>query len=82
MPPGTTLTAVGAAGYTTAKYENLGIPGMTLADGPAGLRITSQSDTPVTYQFGTAWPIGTALAQTWNTDLVKQVGQAIGAGMT
>ena len=79
---GSTLSAVGAAGYTTAKYENLGIPAMTLSDGPAGLRITQKiATTPTTYQFGTAWPIGTLLAQTWDRDLVQQVGEAIGKEM-
>lgn len=79
---GSTLSATGAAGYTTAKYESLGIPAMTLSDGPAGLRITQRIlTTPTTYQFGTAWPIGTMLAQTWNTELVKQVGAAIGKEM-
>jgi beta-glucosidase len=79
---GTTSSAIGAAGYTTAKYESLGIPGMTLADGPAGLRITRQiSSTPTTYQFGTAWPIGTMLAQTWDRALLKEVATAIGQEM-
>ncbi|WP_213814376.1 glycoside hydrolase family 3 C-terminal domain-containing protein [Glaciihabitans sp. dw_435] len=79
---GTTLTAVGAAGYTTAKYESLGLPGMTLSDGPAGLRITQKiATTPATYQFGTAWPIGTLLAQTWDPSLVKQVATAVGKEM-
>ncbi|WP_051267650.1 glycoside hydrolase family 3 protein, partial [Nakamurella lactea] len=79
---GSTLSAIGAAGYTTAKYENLGIPGMTLSDGPAGLRLTQQiNSTPKTYQYETAWPIGTLLAQTWDRDLVQQVGDAIGKEM-
>ncbi|MBD8059724.1 glycoside hydrolase family 3 C-terminal domain-containing protein [Cellulomonas sp. JH27-2] len=79
---GSTLSATGAAGYTTAKYESLGIPAMTLSDGPAGLRITQKiATTPATYQFGTAWPVGTALAQTWNRDLVTEVGTAIGKEM-
>jgi len=79
---GSTLSATGAVGYTTAKYENLGVPAMTLSDGPAGLRITQKiATTPVTYQFCTAWPIGTMLAQTWNPDLVKRVGEAIGREM-
>ncbi|WP_172832232.1 glycoside hydrolase family 3 protein [Nakamurella panacisegetis] len=79
---GTTTTAVGAAGYTTAKYESLGIPGMTLSDGPAGLRLTQQiATTPKTYQYETAWPIGTLLAQTWDRDLIQQVGNAIGKEM-
>ncbi|MGC5165463.1 glycoside hydrolase family 3 C-terminal domain-containing protein [Luteimicrobium sp. DT211] len=79
---GSTLSATGAAGYTTAKYENLGIPALTLSDGPAGLRITQKiATTPATYQFGTAWPVGTLLAQTWDRDLVAQVGQAVGKEM-
>jgi beta-glucosidase-like glycosyl hydrolase len=79
---GSTPTAVGAAGYTTAKYENLGIPGMTTSDGPAGLRITQQiPTTPPTYQWTTAWPIGTLLAQTWDRDLVRRVAVAVGAEM-
>lgn len=79
---GSTPAAIGAAGYTTAKYENLGIPGMTASDGPAGLRITQQiPTTPVTYQWTTAWPIGTLLAQTWDRDLVQQVATAVGREM-
>ena len=55
---------------------------MTLSDGPAGLRITQQiPTTPPTYQWATAWPIGTLLAQTWDRDLVQQVGAAIGKEM-
>lgn len=80
-----TDSAKGAAGYTTQLYEDDGIAVLTLADGPAGLRITqswTDSTTSETYyQYGTAWPIGTALAQTWNTPLVTQVGEAIDAEM-
>lgn len=80
---GSTLTAVGAAGYTTPLYEDLGIPGMTLSDGPAGLRLTQEftSGSTTLYQWQTAWPIGTMLAQTWNRDLVTEVGNAIGQEM-
>lgn len=79
---GTTLTAKGAAGYTTPNYEKLGVPGMTLADGPAGLRLTQQiGTTEPTYQWGTAWPIGTLLAQSWDRGLVSQVGEAVGEEM-
>ncbi len=80
--PGSTLSAAGAAGYSTGLYENIGIPQMTMSDGPAGLRITQQiNTTPPTYQFATAWPIGTMLAQTWDRDLLAQVGTAIGKEM-
>ena len=79
---GSTLSAIGAAGYSTALYEKLGIPSMIMSDGPAGLRITKQiASTPVTYQWATAFPIGTLLAQTWDRDLVRQVGTAVGREM-
>ena len=32
---------------------------------------------PVVYQYATAFPVAAALAQTWNTDLLYQVGHAI-----
>jgi beta-glucosidase-like glycosyl hydrolase len=79
---GTVPQATGAAGYTTSKYENLGIPGMVLSDGPAGLRLTQQiPTTPTRYQYATAWPIGTLLAQTWDRSLIQQVGTAVGKEM-
>nr|AUW36666.1 xylosidase/arabinosidase [uncultured bacterium] len=34
------------------------------------------------YQYTSAFPVGTALAQTWNTQLVEQTGIAVGTEMT
>jgi hypothetical protein len=79
---GSTRSAAGAAGYTTPNYEARGIPGMTLADGPAGLRLTQNIDgDPSTYQYATAWPIGTLLAQTWDQHAVEEVAKALGKEM-
>ena len=36
---------------------------------------------PVLYQYATAFPVANALAQTWNTALLQQVGEAIHAEM-
>ncbi len=74
----------GAAGETTSLYyDSLGIPNTVLADGPAGIRITQQytQNDETYYQFCTAWPIGTLLAQSWDVDLVCQFGKAIGVEM-
>ena len=102
----------GAAGETSGRLEEkYGIPAISMADGPAGLRVMrhydvdratgkiySQSITAALesglfakeyhrkeaeryYMYATAIPIGTMLAQTWNTDLVEEIGTMIGTEM-
>ncbi|MFL9844016.1 glycoside hydrolase family 3 C-terminal domain-containing protein [Flavobacterium rhizosphaerae] len=68
----------GAAG-NSCEIDCLGIPSLTFADGPAGVRISPKrkGDTINTY-YATAWPVGTMLASTWNTELVEEVGRAFG----
>lgn len=49
--------------------ERLGIPELKMSDGPVGLR----NDGP-----STAYPAGIALAASWDTDLARREGEALG----
>jgi beta-glucosidase len=68
----------GAAG-NTINITRFGIPGTVLADGPAGIRIDPfhKGDSTKSY-YATAWPVGTLLASSWDTALVRKVGVAFG----
>lgn len=101
----------GAAGDTSAVcLESRGIRPVSMADGPAGLRLQphfkarhdgtvlpggnkfgdavapfpeydNPEDVVDYYQYTTAIPIGWALAQSWNTGLVRAAADMVGAEM-
>lgn len=49
--------------------SDFGIPSAQTSDGPAGLRLSTNC---------TAWPVETLLACTWDVDLLKEMGTAVG----
>jgi beta-glucosidase len=55
-------------GFNSPANERLGIPPMNMTDGPVGVR----------WEKATAFPASVSMASTWNTDLIYQVGKAIG----
>jgi len=67
----------GAAGVTRA-VPRFDIPQTVLADGPAGVRISPTREGDSNTYYATAFPVGTSLATSWNTALVKEVTTAMG----
>lgn len=72
-----TKLVAGAAG-TTVDIPRLGIPATVVVDGPAGVHIDARRKGTDQTFYATGFPVGTCLACTWNTELVEQVGRAIG----
>jgi beta-glucosidase len=54
--------------FSTATNTRLGIPGFVMADGPHGVRVGT----------ATSFPVGIGLAATWDPDLARRVGTAMG----
>ena len=101
----------GAAGETTCALEKHGVPAISMADGPAGLRLMRSYDVDrasgkiysqgllaalenglfaqvhehenadTYYMYATGIPVGTLLAQSWDTALLERVGAMIGGEM-
>jgi len=62
----------GASTWTTAAIARLGIPAMKLTDGPNGARGAGYRG-----QTSASFPVGSALAASWDESLVEAVGRAI-----
>ncbi|MEP7762685.1 glycoside hydrolase family 3 C-terminal domain-containing protein [Sanguibacter sp. 25GB23B1] len=67
--------------WTTQPVERAGVPSIMVADGPHGLR--KQPESADNLGIGgsvpaTCFPTATALASTWDTTLLRRVGEALG----
>lgn len=67
----------GSAGVTQ-DIDRLGITPTALSDGPAGIRISPTRQGQEGTFYATGFPVGTAMASTWNTELIEEVGAAMG----
>lgn len=99
----------GSAAQTSACAEEQGLPSLVLADGPAGLRLTTSYqmvdgipqkgdfskaihggffyrgpqvlEGETYYQYTTAIPVGTLLAQSWDPEVVMACGRLVAEEM-
>ena len=70
------LAAISGHTIPIPKY---GIPSIGMADGPAGIhRFAMSKKDSADNLFSTAWPVGTLLASSWDTAMVRKVGVAFG----
>ncbi len=71
---------VGRDSWTTNPVERLDIPSVWLSDGPTGLRKSPRSDSIGIgdSEPATCFPTASALASSWDRDLLETVGRAIG----
>ena len=75
----------GAAGETADLWDKYGIPPISLADGPAGIRIAQkvkdEAGEVVRQQLCTAFPVGSLLACSWDMELLERFGAAVAQEM-
>ncbi len=70
---------IGTGNYHTSELRNIGLPGTTSADGPAGLTnfMTVVQSTATIYD-ACFYASETVIGSTWNRNLAEKVGNAIG----
>ena len=63
---------INLGGWQTAEVASVGKVGTSDCDGPAGL------SNFITGAYGTAYPAEVLMAQTWNTELINEMGEKMG----
>src|SRR6187200_1187449 len=72
---------LGSDFWHTAPVERLGVPSVMVSDGPHGLRKQPDEADHAGLSGSnpaTCFPTACALASSWNSDLVRRVGEALG----
>lgn len=68
------ISLLSGTGFTTQPIPRLGVPPLAMADAGQGVRGGQDS----TCGPATAFPSGVAMASTWDTNLLREIGEAIG----
>jgi beta-glucosidase len=72
---------LGSDFWHTAPVERLGVPAIMVSDGPHGLRVQPDEADHVGISGSvpaTCFPTASALASSWDPELVRRVGEALG----
>jgi beta-glucosidase len=68
----------GASPWSTTPVERLGVPEMTVSDGPHGVRRVADVNNLVAGSLpATCFPTASCMAATWDVDLIHAMGQAV-----
>jgi beta-glucosidase len=68
----------GEGPWATTPVERLGIPRMTVTDGPHGVRRAENISTFIEKSLpATCFPTASCMASTWDVDLIHKVGEAL-----
>jgi len=68
----------GASRWTTTPIERLGLPELTVSDGPHGVRREADVNDLVAASLpATCFPTASCMASSWDADLIQAMGQAL-----
>jgi beta-glucosidase len=68
----------GASPWTTTPIERLGLPELTVSDGPHGVRRVADVNALIASSLpATCFPTASCMASTWDVDLIHSMGQAL-----
>ncbi len=72
----------GASAWTTTPIERLGVPELTCSDGPHGVRRVPDVHEMTRQSLpATCFPTASCIASTWDVELIRKMGEAIGRRM-
>ena len=68
----------GRDAWHTTPVESAGLPAVTVTDGPHGVRLQTDPGDLLRGQPATCFPPAVATASTWDPDLLRRMGEALG----
>jgi beta-glucosidase len=68
----------GRDAWHTTPVESAGLPALTVTDGPHGVRLQANPGDMLRGQPATCFPPAVATASTWDPDLLRRMGEALG----